>query len=231
MAALLATIGGVLPDIDHPLGVEIKTLTTLLGTAGALFAWRKLAISGVEWPVELEIWTILGVYFLLRIGLRSFLTRFMVHRGMSHSVPTGLVWGALTYLAYPSEHHIVRVWMSGAVMLGFLSHLTLDEVCSVDLKGHRVKRSFGTAIKFWAPSLVSTLAVYTILYFLAQAVVNEWPRTQLMESLTQRVPEPNLPQLPKSWRLPTEWIARPTRGAERAGSLSVPASIPAPTPR
>src|SRR5262245_9109793 len=81
VSALLATIGGVLPDIDHPLGVEIKTLTTLLGTAGALVAWRRLHTGGIEWPIEVQIWTIILIYFLLRIGTRSVLTRVMVHRG------------------------------------------------------------------------------------------------------------------------------------------------------
>ena len=41
--------------------------------------------------------------------------------------------------------------MATAVILGFLSHLLLDEMFSVDLRGTRIKRSFGTAMKFWAP--------------------------------------------------------------------------------
>jgi hypothetical protein len=39
-------------------------------------------------------------------------------------------------------------WLGGAfVTLGYLTHLCLDELASVDLLGRRVKRSFGTALK------------------------------------------------------------------------------------
>ena len=31
-----------------------------------------------------------------------------VHRGISHSLPTCAVWGALAYLYYPSDQHLVR---------------------------------------------------------------------------------------------------------------------------
>ena len=50
--------------------------------------------------------------------------------------------------------------MAVAVMVGFFSHLLLDEICSVDLRGARVNKAFGTAIKFWAPSPWTTLGMY-----------------------------------------------------------------------
>ncbi len=227
MTALLATIGGVLPDIDHPLGVEIKSLTTLLGTAGALIAWRKLHISGVQLPIELQIWTVILTYMLLRVGTRSLVSRFMVHRGMCHSLPTCVVWGAIIYLLYPSHYHAIRVWMAGAVMAGFLSHLVLDEMFSVDLKGTRVKRSFGTAIKLWAPSLVSTLGVYILLYFLMRGVLHEWPRGPILAGMNEPVPAPDLPPLPKDLQLPRQWLDVLTPETGRASS-TIPAAIPAP---
>ncbi len=101
--------------------------------------------------------------------------RLTVHRGMSHSVPTCLVWGALAYLYYPSGYHPIRVAMALAVILGFLSHLLLDEVCSVDLKGARVNRAFGTALKFWARSPWATLGMYAVLAYLSWRVIQDWP--------------------------------------------------------
>jgi hypothetical protein len=39
-------------------------------------------------------------------------------------------------------------WAAGGfVALGYLTHLCLDELASVDLLNHRVRRSFGTALK------------------------------------------------------------------------------------
>jgi hypothetical protein len=42
-------------------------------------------------------------------------------------------------------------WLAGSfVALGYLTHLCLDEIASVDLLGNRVKRSFGSALKVFS---------------------------------------------------------------------------------
>jgi hypothetical protein len=184
-------------------------------------------MAGFDMPIELQIWTVILAYYLLRYGTRTLLTRLMVHRGMSHSIPTCFVWGAIVYLTYPSQYHPIRVWMAGAVMAGFLSHLVLDEVFSVDLKGQRVKRSFGTAIKLWAPSMVSTLGVYLLLYVLTRAVLNEWPQGSVVASLREPVPAPAIPELPRQWTIPRQWVdlINPLAGPHRQ---AIPASIGGP---
>jgi hypothetical protein len=50
-------------------------------------------------------------------------------------------------------------------MLGFLSHLVLDEVYSVDWRGvkPKLKASAGSAFKFGSSSLSATATCYTIL--------------------------------------------------------------------
>jgi hypothetical protein len=65
--------------------------------------------------------------------------------------------------------------MGVAVMLGFFSHLLLDEICSVDLKGARVNKAFGTAIKLWAPSPWSTMVMYGLLSYLSWMAIQRWP--------------------------------------------------------
>ncbi|MGE3819464.1 MAG: hypothetical protein AB7I30_08515, partial [Isosphaeraceae bacterium] len=71
---------------------------------------------------------------------------------------------------------VLRAFMAIAVMLGFFSHLLLDEFCSVDLRGARVNKAFGTAIKLWSPSPWSTLATYAVLGYLAKLVIDDWPQ-------------------------------------------------------
>ena len=57
--------------------------------------------------------------------------------------------------------------MSGLfVSVGYVIHLALDEIYSVDLTGARVKRSFGTALK-----LISTHVKATTCLVLATVVV------------------------------------------------------------
>jgi LexA-binding, inner membrane-associated putative hydrolase len=175
VAALLATISGLLPDIDSQTGVEMKTFTGVLGVLAATGTWKTLDLLEPPPAFELHLWAMVVAYVGVRHGLRQLVGRFAVHRGMSHSFPTAAVWGALAYLYYPSQEHSLRVLMAGAVVIGFLSHLLLDEMFSVDLKGARVNRAFGTAMKFWAPSSWSTLGIYGLLSLLSWQVVQTWP--------------------------------------------------------
>lgn len=203
VAALLATMSGLLPDLDHPFGVEIRGLTGTLGVLTGLAVWHHLGRGFPNLPFEMHLWAVVLAYFFVRYGLRHILGRLMVHRGISHSLPTCGVWGALTYLYYPSPYHAIRVWMAGAVMLGFLSHLVLDEVFSVDLSGNRIKRSFGTALKFWAPSAGATLAIYAILLLLVRRIIDTWPDGSFAAMMTEPIPEPVLPRLESLW--PPPW--------------------------
>ncbi len=193
VAALLTTMSGLLPDLDHPVGVELKGVTGVLGTMTALAVWHHLGRHNPDYPFELHFWAVVIAYMMVRFGLRSTLAHLMVHRGISHSLPTCAVWGALTYLYYPSPYHVIRVWMGLAVMLGFLSHLILDEAFSVDLNNQRIKTSFGTALKFWAPSALSTLAIYAILFYLVRQVVDTWPSESVQSVFTEPVPDPKIP--------------------------------------
>jgi hypothetical protein len=179
VAALLAMLSGLLPDLDSPSGVELKGFTGILGVLAATAVWQKVARVQPPPVFELHLWAVVFAFVLVRHGLRRVLTRLAVHRGISHSFPTCAVWGALTYLYYPTTSHILRVMMAAAVILGFFSHLLLDEICSVDLKGARVNKAFGTALKFWAPSPWSTLAMYGLLSYLAWRVIQVWPQHPL----------------------------------------------------
>ncbi len=179
VAFMLATLGGLLPDVDSDTGVEMKTFTGVLGVLAAVSVWKTLDAVRFGMPFELHLWGMIIAYMLVKRGLRFAVGHLMIHRGMSHSLPTCLVWGCLTYLHYPSAYHAVRAAMALAVMLGFFSHLLLDETCSVDLRGARVNKAFGTALKFWAPSVLSTLAVYGLLALLSWKVIQVWPEGPL----------------------------------------------------
>lgn len=186
VAALLTTVSGLLPDLDSASGVEVRGLTGMLGLLTALGVWRKLARAQPSPSFEYHLLAMVGTYIFVRHALRRILTRISVHRGISHSLPFCAVWGGLVYLHYPSNDHFVRLMMASAVMLGFFSHLLLDEMCSVDLQGARVNRAFGTALKLWAPSAWSTLATYGLLAYLSWQIINVWPE----DGLAYQPPEP-----------------------------------------
>jgi uncharacterized membrane protein YeaQ/YmgE (transglycosylase-associated protein family) len=179
VAALFTTMSGLLPDLDSDSGVEMKTFTGVLGVLVAVAVWRRLAHVEPEPAFEYHLWAVVGAYVIVRHGVRRITARLTVHRGMSHSIPTCVIWGELMYLYYPAESHTLRMFMAIAVMLGFFSHLLLDEICSVDLKGVRVNKAFGTAMKFWSSSIVPTVVIYGILSFFSWRVIQVWPENPL----------------------------------------------------
>jgi len=78
----------------------------------------------------------------------------------------------LAFMVCSCEDMTMRLFETGAVVLGFMSHLVLDEIWSVQVQQGRVrlKKSSGTALKFWGRNLWGNISVYAkllILIFLA----------------------------------------------------------------
>jgi hypothetical protein len=104
-------------------------------------------------------------YVFIRYVVSRVFKRFTVHRGMYHSIPAMLVAGLAVYLGYHSDDRRLRLLLGCGIMVGFLSHLVLDELWSVDLNGVKVKlnKYAGTAVKFCSPSWPATVACYLLL--------------------------------------------------------------------
>jgi hypothetical protein len=83
---------------------------------------------------------------------------------MFHSLPAAAIAGQTTFLAFAAEEPLRRYFVSSAVVLGFLTHLVLDEIWSVKMGwfGPKVKKSFGTALKFHGPDLWPNLIAYAL---------------------------------------------------------------------
>jgi hypothetical protein len=84
-----------------------------------------------------------------------------------------LIAGMAAFLICASGNLEMRLFKTGAVMLGFLSHLILDEIYSVDVRGLRLKSSFGTAVKFWSDSAWGNFSTYAKLVILTIAALND----------------------------------------------------------
>ncbi|MEM1294717.1 MAG: hypothetical protein AAGH89_05085, partial [Verrucomicrobiota bacterium] len=71
--------------------------------------------------------------------------------GMWHSIPAALTAGMVIFLVCSYQDLGPRLFKSVAVTIGFLSHLVLDEMASFEFENgrFRIKRSLGTALKFW----------------------------------------------------------------------------------
>ena len=170
VAGTLTGVAGMLPDLDSDNGRPIRELTSLVAAAVPFVLVRRF----VSWTGSFDGVVFLGIltYGLIRYGGANLLRQVTVHRGMFHSLPAMLIAGLLTFLAYKSGEVGGRLLMGTGVMVGFASHLMLDEWYSVSWGGGgpRLKASAGTAVKWAGPDGSANLACYALLCVSAYAV-------------------------------------------------------------
>ena len=82
----------------------------------------------------------------------------------------------------------IRYFKAGGVLAGFMSHLILDEIYSVEWKSGawRLKKSFGTAIKFWGDDGWANFSCYAKLVVVGGMILGE---PSVMQQLQSRNPE------------------------------------------
>lgn len=194
LGAGVTTVGGLLPDLDSDSGVPVRELFGLAATLVPFLLLRRLETYG--FTIEQSLALMCGAYLLVRYGLSAIFKRVTVHRGMFHSIPAMLIAGLLVGLAYHSPDQFLRLYLAFGVMLGFLSHLVLDELCSVDFRGVTVtlNQFAGSALKFRSPSWPATLLTYAILGGLGYLGRNDfdWKNVKVPRELRQHLPERTL---------------------------------------
>ncbi len=164
LGAGLTTVGGLLPDLDSDSGVPVRELFGILAAATAVLVYHPLH-DHAGLPLEQSLVFMAAGYLFMRYVVANVFRRMSIHRGMYHSIPAMLISGLLVYLVYPSQDLYLRLYLAGGVMLGFLSHLVLDELCAVDFMGARIRfnKFAGSALKFGSPSWAATMFTYIIL--------------------------------------------------------------------
>lgn len=167
LAAGITAVGGMLPDLDSDSGVPVRELFGLAAAVIPLMLLHRLRHAGLS--PEALLATLLFGYIGIKYFAANLFRRLTVHRGMYHSIPAMLIAGLCVYLAYRSDGgdntRNVRFLLAVGVMIGFLSHLVLDEVYSVDWRGvkPKLKASAGSAFKFGSSSLPATGFCYLLL--------------------------------------------------------------------
>lgn len=166
LGAGLSAASGMLPDLDSGEGVPLRESAAFAAALVPMLMIQRFQQWGL--PIEGIILASATIYVAVRYGLAWLIENFAKHRGMLHSVPAAAVAGQVTFLAFASSEPLHRYFVAGAVVLGFLSHLVLDEIWAVrqGLFGPKVKKSFGTALKFAGPELWPTLVAYGLVLVL-----------------------------------------------------------------
>ncbi len=163
LAAGLCGVSGMLPDLDSASGVPKRESIAFAAAVVPLLLAERFKRMGME--PEYIVLAGGAVYLFIRFVLARILTHFSVHRGMFHSFPACLIAGELAFLLCGHENLWEHYFNAAAVMIGFMSHLVLDEIWALDFSGGRLrfKSSFGTAMKFWGESMGSNLLTYALL--------------------------------------------------------------------
>jgi LexA-binding, inner membrane-associated putative hydrolase len=146
---LAGALGSVLPDID----LKDSRPSRAMFAGLAIFASFAVLFNAATTYSIAELWLLwLGTLILVRYGLHSIFHRFAVHRGIWHSILAAVFCAVATAIVF---RHLMDKpdgvsWLAAAFMfVGYITHLTLDEIYSVDVMDTRLKSSFGTALKLF----------------------------------------------------------------------------------
>ncbi|MDZ4849343.1 MAG: metal-dependent hydrolase [Pirellulaceae bacterium] len=173
VAGGLCSVSGMLPDLDSDSGIPLREAVALSSAVVPMLMVDRLNHVGYSHETMVMITGL--IYVLIRFGVAEVFRRYTVHRGMWHSIPAALTSGMIAFMLCTCENMSVRLFKSLAVVIGFMSHLILDEMWSVDFKrgSYRFKSSFGTALKFWGKERFPNLIAYSIMMFMAILVYND----------------------------------------------------------
>jgi hypothetical protein len=168
LAAATCGIAGMLPDLDSDSGRPVRELFGFTALAVPLCLVRRLEHHGVT-PEGLILWCV-GLYAGIRFGLAWLFKHMTVHRGMFHSLPAALIASECVFLAHEMPDGLTRLALAGAMFLGFTSHLVLDEIWAVDLRGLRLNKAAGSALKLFSQSIPATVTCWGILALLTYLI-------------------------------------------------------------
>jgi len=168
--AIAGVIGAILPDVDLE---NSRASQAMFAGLGLFFAFCFLFSFSWKYSIA-EMWIIwISTFLFFRFCLHNIFHKYARHRGVFHSILAGVFFAAATAALF---HHLfqatdTQAWLAGVFLLvGYIVHLLLDELYSVDFDGKRVKRSFGTALKLVdlrLPVRSATLAAATVIAVLA----------------------------------------------------------------
>ena len=146
---MAGVLGSVLPDIDLK---DSRPSKAMFSGLGIFFSFAVLFSFATKFSIA-ELWILwLGTLVLFRYGLHTAFHHLAIHRGIWHSILAAVFSAGATAVVfyYVLGRHEGVAWLAGAFLfLGFITHLILDELYSVDVMDTRVKASFGTALKLF----------------------------------------------------------------------------------
>lgn len=187
LAAGLCTAAGMLPDLDGGPGDSLRERVSVAAALVPIMLVPRFQQLGL--PIEGMVLAAAGVYFTIRYGLEWLLGAYTSHRGMLHSLPAAAIAGQLAFLACGGEESLHRYFVAGAVVLGFITHLVLDEIWAVrnGWFGPKAKKAFGSAMKFHGPVLWANIVTYVLAVALGAIAAGDAAWTERRDGVRQQM--------------------------------------------
>ena len=173
LAGGLCSVSGMLPDVDSNSSRPLQESLAFAAAVVPMMMVDRFQQFGMK--PEAIVLAGAAAYVFVRFVLGELLRRYTVHRGMFHSLPAAVIFGELAFLLTSGSDVRLRLYKAGAVVIGYLSHLVLDEVYSIQWRGGavRLKKSFGTALKMFSHKWWANASAYVKLALLTYIVVYE----------------------------------------------------------
>ncbi len=173
VAGCLCGVAGMLPDLDSNSGIPQREMLSFVSVIIPMLMLPRF--EQLQLNTEQMVFVAGVMYAVIRFGVGGIFKRFTKHRGMWHSIPAALVAGMATFLVCLSSDVEIRIFKAWAVVLGFISHLVMDEIYAVNWEGKlpTTKRSFGTALKFFGKDHLPNALAYTNLFVLAAMILSD----------------------------------------------------------
>ena len=163
----------MLPDLDSNSGIPQREMLSFVSVIVPMLMLPRFEALGLS-PEHMVFISGL-MYVFIRFGIGALFRRYTKHRGMWHSIPAAMIAGLATFMVCLSSEFEIRIFKAWAVVIGFMVHLALDEIYAVNWQGKlpRMKKSFGTAIKFWGNDNWANFATYAKLAVLLVMIASD----------------------------------------------------------
>ena len=176
LLVIIGWVGSIVPDIDsdtsRPRKLIFDGLCLILPPA--LIYRIPLLHSNPVYAVG--AWAVMTMIILK--PLKWSFKRYSKHRGVFHSIPAALIYGMMCTLLAVHELAPKPLQLSILIVgvIGFLTHLLLDELWAVDFNGKLPsrKRSFGTALTWGGRSAWANYLLYFVLLISIRAYWSSW---------------------------------------------------------
>jgi len=172
---IMGVLGGLLPDLDSDTGKPLEIIS-----AAVSILVPALLLSNIAKQYTISAEFLIGYfticYFIINYILCELLKRITIHRGIMHSIPFSFLAAQIAYLLFKPSGVTLATMTSCVVFFGCLIHLILDEFHSFYLKFGFIpmlKRSSGTALKFFSNNLLANLIIYSSVFAMMLLIAPE----------------------------------------------------------